>query len=252
MSTAQSTISRWRWTTAEAYASMAFAGITWYNSIELVVLCFVTFKRYRGCYFWSLLVASISLTPNILGFLFLILPIGIPPYFSLTISVSGWCGMVTGQSLVLWSRLHLVHRNHKVIRALLWMIVTNAILLHVPTLVLVFGAISPHPETFTDGYNIMERIEVVGFCVQESILSSIYIWETMKLLRLRPGGWRQNILIQLLIINVIILILDVSVVAIEYAGFYSVQVPLKAAVYSVKLKLEYAILGKLIQITKAP
>jgi hypothetical protein len=133
------------------------------------------------------------------------------------------------------------------------MIIANAILLQVPVVVLAFRAISPDSKTSPDdGFNIMEHIEVMGFCVQESILSSIYIWETVKLLRLRPGGWRRRILIQLIIINVIILVLDVSVVAVEYAGFYSVQVLLKSAVYSVKLKLEYAILGKLIQITKSP
>jgi hypothetical protein len=252
MPTAESIIAQWKWTTAEGYTSMAFAGIAWYNSMELVVLCFVTFKRYQGCYFWSLLVASISVAVSILGFLLLILATGISPYFSLTLAISGWCAMVTCQSLVLWSRLHLVHRNPKVIRALLWMIIIDAILFQVPTLVLFFGAISPHTELFAHGYNIMEHVQLVGFCVQESILSSIYIWETLKLLRLCMDSWRHKILMQLLIINAIILILDVSVVAVEYAGFYAVQVPLKAAAYSVKLKLEYAILDKLIRISKPP
>ncbi|KFY29498.1 hypothetical protein V491_00002 [Pseudogymnoascus sp. VKM F-3775] len=250
MQTAASIIAGWKWTTVEGYSSMAFSGIAWYNSMELVVLCFIAFKRYQGCYFWSLLVSSISVAVHILGFLLLILATRVPPYFSLTLAISGWCAMVTGQSLVLWSRLHLVHRNPKVIRALLWMIIIDAILLSVPTLVLAFGAMSPHTELFARGYNIMEQVQLVGFCVQESILSGIYIWETLKLLWLRTDGWRHKILIQLLIINAIILILDVSVVAVQYAGFYAVQVPLKAASYSVKLKLEYAILNKLIRISK--
>lgn len=237
-------------TTAKAYPLMAFTGITCYNSIELVVLCLFTFKRYHGYYFWSLLIASICLTPNILGFILFVFAPKIPVYFSLTILVVGWCGMVTGQSLVLWSRLHLVHINYKHIRGLFWMIITNAILLHITTIVVLFGAVSPHSTRFTNGFNIMERIQLVLFCVQEFILSGIYIWDTAKLLRLRPGGWRQSILTQLLIINIAILMLDVSVVAVEYSGLYAVQVPLKSAAYSVKLKLEYAILGKLIKIVK--
>ncbi|KFY49665.1 hypothetical protein V496_09886 [Pseudogymnoascus sp. VKM F-4515 (FW-2607)] len=237
-------------TTAKAYALMAFTGITCYNSIELVVLCLFTFKRYQGYYFWSLLIASICLTPNILGFILFVFAPKVPVYFSVTILVVGWCGMVTGQSLVLWSRLHLVHITHKHIRGLFWMIVTNAILLHVTTIVVLFGAVSPHFTRFTNGFNIMERIQLVLFCVQELILSGIYIWDTVKLLRLRPRGWRQIILTQLLIINIVILIIDVSVVAVEYSGLYAVQVPLKSAAYSVKLKLEYAILGRLVKIVK--
>jgi hypothetical protein len=96
----------------------------------------------------------------------------------------------------------------------------------------------------------MERIQLVGFCIQELIISSIYVWETVKLLRLRPQGRPQGILIQLLVINIVILCLDVAVVAIEFLGYYAVQVMIKPVVYSIKLKLEYAILGKLVAIAR--
>jgi hypothetical protein len=36
----------------------AFTAIAWYNSIELNVLIWMTFKRRRGLYFYSLLGAS--------------------------------------------------------------------------------------------------------------------------------------------------------------------------------------------------
>lgn len=35
-----------------------FTAIAWYNSIELNVLIWMTFKRYRGLYFCSILGAS--------------------------------------------------------------------------------------------------------------------------------------------------------------------------------------------------
>ncbi|KAJ5141051.1 hypothetical protein N7526_002046 [Penicillium atrosanguineum] len=220
----------------------AFAAIAWYNAIELIVLCFVTFKRRRGCYFWSLLVSSASIIPNCLGYVLLFFPTGVTPYFCVTLIILGWYVMVTGQSVVLWSRLHLVLQNTKVLWGVLWMIIIDAFLFHVPTTVLL---------NWLDGYNIMERIQLIGFCIQELIISGIYVWETTKLLRLRPHGRPQGILYQLLIINIIILVLDVAVVVIEFVGYYSVQVMFKPVAYSIKLKLEYAILGKLVAIAQS-
>ncbi|KAI9931415.1 hypothetical protein MW887_009990 [Aspergillus wentii] len=130
------------------------------------------------------------------------------------------------------------------------MIITDAVLFHVPVIVLLYGSISPHPDVFAAGYNVMERIQLVGFCLQELIISGIYVWETSKMLRLRTERHHQKILYELLVINIIILILDIAVVGIEYAGYYAVQVMFKPVAYSIKLKLEYAILGKLVEVAK--
>lgn len=130
------------------------------------------------------------------------------------------------------------------------MIIADAFLLHIPTTVLLYGTVSAPHSVWFHGYGIMEHIQLVGFCIQELIISGIYIWETMKLLRLRPQGRQNGVLHQLLIINVIILILDVAVVVIEYVGYYAVQVMFKPVAYSIKLKLEYAILGKLVIIAR--
>ncbi|KAJ5924261.1 hypothetical protein N7466_008448 [Penicillium verhagenii] len=235
---------------ARSHIFAAFAAIAWYNAIELIVLCFVSFKRHQGCYFWSLLVASSSIIPHCLGFVLLFFPTGVSPYACVTLIIVGWIGMVTGQSMVLWSRLHLVLQNTKVLWGVLWMIIIDAVLLHVPTTILLYGAATQTNGAFAAGYNIMERIQLVGFCIQELIISGIYVWETVKLLRLRPEGRPSGILRQLLLINIVILILDIAVVVIEYVGFYAVQVMFKPVAYSIKLKLEYAILGKLVAIAR--
>ncbi|KAJ5607785.1 hypothetical protein N7537_004404 [Penicillium hordei] len=228
----------------------AFAALAWYNAIELIILCFFSFKRWNGYYFWSLLIASICIIPYCLGFVLLFFPTGVTPWLCVTFVVLGWYGMITGQSFVLWSRLHLVLQNRKLLRGVLWMICIDAVILHVPTTVFLYGTVA-HPESqWARAYDIMERVQLVWFCVQELIISTIYVWETVKLLRLRPEGRPQGILNQLLVINILILVLDVSVVAIEYVGYYAVQVMFKPVAYSMKLKLEYAILGKLIVIAR--
>lgn len=228
----------------------AFAAIAWYNAIELIILCFVSFKRRGGCYFWSLLIASSSIVPHCLGYVLLFFPTGVSPYICVTLIVFSWYGMVTGQSMVLWSRLHLVLQNTKVLYGVLWMIMVDAVLLHVPTSVLLYGTVAAPISVWSRGYSTMEHIQLVGFCVQEFIISGIYVWETVKLLRLRPQGRPHGILHQLLTINIIILLLDIAIVVIEYVGYYAVQVMFKPVAYSIKLKLEYAILGKLVAIAQ--
>lgn len=111
-----------------------------------------------------------------------------------------------------------------------------------------YGIVSPKASQFSTGYEVMERIQLVGFCIQELVLSGLYVYETAKLLRLRPEQRHRQILVHLLIINIFILVLDFAVVGTEYAGYYAVQVMFKPVAYSIKLKLEYAILGKLVEI----
>ncbi|KAA8648053.1 hypothetical protein EYZ11_006107 [Aspergillus tanneri] len=232
----------------QRYMISIFAALAWCNSIELIVLCFTTFKRYRGWYFWSLLFASCSLIPHCLGYIFYIFPLGISTYISVTLIILSWCVMVTGHSLVLWSRLSLVLQAHRVLSAILIMIIIDAIIFHIPTTVLMYGSLSS--QVFASGYNVMERIQLVGFCIQECIISGTYIWETAKTMRLRPDSHHHKILAHLLAANVVILVLDVAVVGFEYAGYYALQVMFKPLAYSIKFKLEYAILGRLIQIAK--
>lgn len=87
---------------------------------------------------------------------------------------------------------------------------------------------------------------MIGFFIQETILSMIYIVETVKILRtsLQPGTRRT--MKQLIIINAVIICMDLGLLGIECASLYILETLLKGIVYSVKLKLEFAILGKLV------
>ncbi|KAJ5615587.1 hypothetical protein N7537_000701 [Penicillium hordei] len=229
------------------------AGVTWYNAFELMILLFVTFAEYRGLYFWSLFISSsIGLLPYSLGFLLKFFEITKPlPWLPVTLLTIGWWSMVTGQSVVLYSRLHLVLSNQRVLRRVLTMIVINAIILHLPTTVLTYGTnMADHASLhlWTKGYNIMEKIQMTGFCLQEFIISGLYIWETVRMLRLDPDRTKRKIQYQLLTINFIIIILDVGLLVAEYLDFYIMETMLKGVVYSIKLKLEFAVLGKLIHL----
>ncbi|KAJ6086819.1 hypothetical protein N7467_005733 [Penicillium canescens] len=229
-----------------------FTTIAYYNVIELLILCFTRFKKRRDVYFWTLLVATLGIIPYNLGFMLKLFNVIHNNNISLTFTSIGWYCMVTGQSMVLWSRLHLLVQNRKLLRGILYVIIIDAFVLHIPTTVLAFGTNAPsHPKEFVRGYEIMERIQLIGFCIQEILLSVLYIWETVKFLKLHVRNRYWGILHQLLVINVLIILMDASFVAVQYAGFYAIQVTFKALVYSIKLKLEYAILGKLVKAVNA-
>lgn len=229
-----------------------FTTIAYYNTIELLILCFTRFKKRRDVYFWTLLVATLGIIPYNLGFMLKLFNVIHNNNISLMFTSIGWYCMVTGQSMVLWSRLHLLVQNRKLLRGILYVIIIDAFVLHIPTTVLAFGTNAPsHPKKFVRGYETMERIQLIGFCIQETLLSVLYIWETVKFLKLHVRNRYWGILHQLLFINVLIILMDASFVAVQYAGFYAIQVTFKALVYSIKLKLEYAILGKLVKAVNA-
>lgn len=230
---------------AENTAVACLIGIAWYNALELIILCFATFKRYGGCYFWCLLIASFAIIPFGLGYLLIIYNI-YNHFFSVAMELVAWVCMVTGQSLVLWSRLHLVVHNPSILRATLAMIIVDAILFHIPASVLELGVHTDKSELFRTPFNVFERIQLIAFSLQEVILSIIYSWEAVRLLKLRPRGHYRGTLVQLLIVNLAMIVMDAAVIGVQYSGLFDIHVTLKAMVYSIKLKLEYAILGKLV------
>lgn len=232
-------------------AIAAFTGIAWCNVVELNISIYMTFKRKRGLYFWSLFLSILGIAMHSLAFILKFY--AIIELYEVTISMVtvGWYLMVTGQSLVLYSRLHLVINEIWIIRSVLFMIIWNAVTLHIPTTVLTYGANSPDHTDFYDGYIIMEKIQMTIFCAQELLISFIYIWATVRFLR--PFYQRQirSVMAQLLWINVGIIIMDLAMLIVEYLDYYSLEVAMKSAIYSVKLKIEFAVLNQLMRIAKS-
>lgn len=156
------------------FAVVAFTSVALYNVVELTCIIFTTFKKRRGLYFVSFCVATWGIPPYSIAFLLL----GIDPpgpqslaiYGYVTGIVVGWICTVSGQSVVLYSRLHLIDRNQRHLRFVLAMIITNGVILHSATTVMVFGANSTqHSNLFEKPYSIMEKVQVTVFFVQVSI-----------------------------------------------------------------------------------
>lgn len=241
-------------TSGTAVAVVVFISISLYNALELLILLLLRFHRYNNLYFWSLLLSNVlGVVPTSIGTsleFFDLAPLGL----SLTISNIGFCFMVPGQSVVLYSRLHLVSQNYRMLRFLRYLITVDIILLIIPSVTLNFGSEFLLTPPWKRGYSVMERVQLTWFSAQEMFMSGIYIFEAVKMLRMRPEGnqRRIKILYELLALNVVAIGMDISLILLEYLGFYFLQIILKGTVYSIKLKMEFAVLSMLVSAISAP
>jgi hypothetical protein len=235
---------------AQHMSMAAMIGIAWYNCAELNISVYMTFKVKRGLYYWSVLASIQGVMLHTLAFVLTLYSVIDLYTVSATLITIGWYLMVTGQSLVLYSRLHLVVKDKRIVRGVLAMIIWNAVTLHIPTTVLTYGSNSPSHTRFFPGFHIMEKIQMTIFCIQEFIISGLYIWGTLRFLRPAYRRHIRSVMIQLFWINVLIIIMDVAMLTMEYLENYSLQVIMKSFIYSVKLKLEFAVLNQLMRLVQ--
>lgn len=242
----------------ELYIITAFVSLALYNVVELTVLIFATFKKRRGVYFWSLLVATWGVAFNATGYLLKFLrpepgsgstlsssggiSRGLEGLYT-ALCLAGWAAMVTGQSVVLFSRLHLLVHDRLTVRLVLAMIVTDAVLCIPPTVAL-FSLVNntDNPRAYGAAYAVVEKVQLIVFSAQECVLSTVYIVASARFLRSRvpPGGYGltfgrppapgggldgdgRMVMYWLIGVNILVVLLDVSILVLEFSGYYDLQ-----------------------------
>lgn len=168
---------------------------------------------------------------------------------ALIVNNVGWITMIVAQSVVLYSRLGIIlgAAHSKILVFTKWMIIVDAICFYTLATVIVFGMHYSSNPNFDRGYIYVERLQMTGFCLQEFIISGLYIWKTLDVLQAGEKKQARRTLWQLFIINVVIVALDVALLVLEYLSLASIEIAFKALAYSVKLKMEFAILSKLVE-----
>ncbi|KAH7130857.1 hypothetical protein EDB81DRAFT_950339 [Dactylonectria macrodidyma] len=235
---------------------MAIAGffaISLYNVIEINVQIFLRFKKRIGLYFWSLLFASWGIALHSVGFLLQYFQLCRNAYVNIVIITLGGVPMVIGQSVVLYSRLHLVVEDKRKIRWVLVMIISSFFLFTIPPTVLNFGSNSPHPQPYLRPFQIYEKIMLFGFATQEIIISGLYVWETRKMLRIMTvdgSAAHRRVMKHLIYVNILVILMDMTIIGTELGGAHEISTTYKSAVYSIKLKLEFPILNQLRTLVK--
>ena len=110
------------------FAFFVFVGVALSSGLELLVAIFFRFKR-TSLYFYSIMTAALGILLYTSGVILLILNLT-NPYVSISMILIGWVAMVTGQSVVLYSRLHLIVRNQRMLNWALTMIIVNGTVCH--------------------------------------------------------------------------------------------------------------------------
>lgn len=110
-----------------------------------------------------------------------------------------------------------------------------------------------------------DRVQLVVYFAQETALSMLYIFQTYKHLKdifpLQQRFWSLSsstttsqsneqfaVLRHLAIVNIFIIALDITLLGIQCADLFYLQASLKPCIYGIKLKIEFAILNRLIRI----
>ncbi|KAI3399305.1 hypothetical protein diail_7260 [Diaporthe ilicicola] len=228
------------------------AGIGLWNASEIVIVVWWTFRRRRTLYFWSLMIAAFGViicsVAQVIDF-----SLGNQNgMFVVVLGSTGWIPMVTGQSLVLYSRLHLLWVDNRIMTFLLTMIIFNGLTMHGGAFSINISAKALQSEGLMKAYEIMERTEVTVFFVQEITLSMLYLWRCRHFLKQykrrmdsEDAAAMKATLRSLILANLVVLLLDTSVLVLEYMGYNYVQIKVKDFIYSFKLKVELGALNSL-------
>lgn len=130
------------------------------------------------------------------------------------------------------------------------MIIANVFILHLPTMVSQIGVVTKTHPKWISWYPAMEKVQIVGFTVQETIMSGIYIYEARKMInKSYTAHTKQNIRL-LIIVQVACILLDVPFIVLAYTGIFLLKAVLTSFAYAIKLKIEFVVLNQLIGIVK--
>lgn len=228
----------------------SFCAIAYWMCLELLVLVYVTFKRHTGVYFYSIIITTLGLILQTTGYILKVFENSGPPVLVTIICKLGWVANVSGFSIVLWSRLHLVVSDPRILRAVLIMIMTNGIVCHTPVVVFEFGLMSQQHSTYYLPMQIMERLQQTSFTLQETIISSLYIYHTFRFLSAGYATHTRKVISLLLCVQVTVVALDAMLTVFDYTDKFTLKCTIHPFIYSIKLKLEFIVLNQLQTLVK--
>jgi hypothetical protein len=214
-------------------------------SIELIIQLHFIFSRF-SLYYFSILGTLLGIAIHAICLGLQLFIINQPKLVASILPKIGCIMNVVGFSMVLYSRLNLVMRKGLRLKMILATIVTTGVLIYVPTLALLsLIASSSSGQRWIPALNILSRIEVLYYTLQELALNTIYTYTTAELLKDRYTPERRNLFIALLFTQVLAFVIDVGMVVLICKDFYILKGNLHPALYAIKLKIEFAVLNRL-------
>jgi hypothetical protein len=234
-----------------AYCLIAsFSALAYWMSIELFVLVYITFKRHNSVYFRSIFITIIGVILQTTGYILTKFENHVAVTFVLIISKLGWVLNVTGFSIVLWSRLHLVVNDSRILSGVLVMILLDGIIFHTITIVFEVG-LTEDRKTYYTLAMVMERVQQTVFAAQETIISFIYIWQTVRFLRNGFPVRTRKVVGSLLFVQIVVISLDIILTVLNNSNKMALKRMIHPFFYAIKLKLEFIVLNQLQSLVKS-
>ena len=243
------------WKPGEEEAATAFLALTFWLILDVNVGIYRVFKKKRGLYYWSLVIGTwacaLSTIGNVLKNLTPQYGPKIWPFWTVLIN-GGWSLYATAECIVLYSRLHLVNRSHKVQRRILWFSIIGSFVLILPNWVFMFPAYDVNStkvsSTWSPRQAIIDRTSQLGFTIIESTISAIYIWSLAKLLRAKSTVRQRVVMRDLIRVNVIVIAFDLVITILIFLNETNLSFSVQDFTYALKFKLEFVVLNQLMAV----
>src|ERR1700751_1166472 len=107
-------------------------------------------------------------------------------------------------------------QSRKTLRLVLAMIIVDAVVFHTPIIVFLLGlSIRKDWDPYVTPF---EYTQVVGFSIQETIISYIYILKTIKFLKSGYSNQLRKVATMLITVQVLVVLMDIALLIIDCIG----------------------------------
>ena len=160
----------------------AFSGMGLLCVLEVFVLGFTVFRRRQGLYYWSIITATAGVFCFNIGLIVYFFILGNSQrWLSCTLLALGYITYVPAELLVVYSRLHLLSPNKKLIHFVLILAMAEFVLVEIPNFVLGTGALVSSNPNFGNLAGIFQQVEVPLYAAVEIVNSGIYIFQIRQM-----------------------------------------------------------------------
>ena len=233
----------------------AILAITYWLVLELSFEVYLTFKRHDSLYFWSILVSTWGVALRAIGWTIQMFHPGANPYLCTTFLIIGVGTMVTGFSFVLYSRLHLVIRDPRILRIALVVIIFDGVAFFLPLAVAQYGVSSNNPYPYIPLALPAERLYAIGYFLQEVALGCLYIWTARETVLHSYVARKRKATAVLILAQILVILLDIPTLVLAWpspsmGAMIIILGTLHPAIYAIKLKIELVVLNQLVEIVR--
>jgi hypothetical protein len=198
--------------------TLACTSIGLFCCIEMIFLVTITFRRYSGLYFWSIVGGTCSQF-LVCWSVVLLYWISEPsqPAAWLTLAAIGYLLYVPFEFLVLYSRLHLLLTSKRTLNWVLGAIVMESLVAEIPlTTLMILNTLHPDSQRVLSIYTTWWLAESVLYTVVDVMLCGVYFLQCKRLWG--DDNRMTRVLWHVIAMVIILFIIDVAYVVLSFTA----------------------------------